>query len=113
MPSCLDLDFAVQKKLEAVGSKPEIEDKAAKLEGVDFFGKQEITKYAKMISMTDQQWREMGLLKPEFIEFIMGLLRSSPPASKAKQFSGLYEGPCLNIGSSPILLQQTPPSRFL
>jgi len=85
MPSCLDLDFAVQKKLEAVGSKPEIEDKAAKLEGLDFFGKQEITKYAKMISMTDEQWKEHFRLTQEFRNLLKTLLaRTTTPASKRK-----------------------------
>ena len=76
---------AVQKKLEALGSKPEIEDKAAKLEGVDFIGKQQVMNYAKMISMTDEQWKEHSRLNQEFRNLLKTLVaRSVSPASKRK-----------------------------
>jgi DNA-binding transcriptional ArsR family regulator len=71
-PETISKIVAIQKKLEALGSNPELEEKSLKLEGLDFFGKQEITKYAKMVSMTDQQWREWFRLNQEF----RGLLRS-------------------------------------
>jgi len=82
-PETISKIVAVQKRLEAVGSKPEIEDKAAKLEGVDFFGKQEITKYAKMISMSDEQWKEHSRLNQEFRSLLKTLLARST-ASKRK-----------------------------
>ncbi len=73
---------AVQKKLEALGSNPEIEEKSAKLEGVDFFGKQEITRYAKMLSMTDQQWREWVRLNQEFRRLLRSLESQGKRSSK-------------------------------
>ena len=79
---------AVQQKLEAVGARPELEEKTSKLEGVDFFGKQEITKYAKMISMNDEQWKEWFHLYQEFRDLLRRLLirpgSSSPRESKRK-----------------------------
>ncbi len=76
-PETISRIVAVQKELDAVGSKPEIEDKASKLEGIDFFGKQEITKYAKMISMSDEQWREWFRLYQEFRDLLRRLVTSS------------------------------------
>jgi DNA-binding transcriptional ArsR family regulator len=72
-PETISKIVAVQKKLEAVGSRPELEEKASKLQGLDFFGKQEITKYAKMISMTDEEWKEWFGLNQEFRELLRRL----------------------------------------
>jgi DNA-binding transcriptional ArsR family regulator len=84
-PETISKIVAVQKKLEAVGSKPEIEDKAAKLEGVDFIGKQQVANYAKMISMTDEQWKENIQLTQEFRKLLKALLaKTTTPASKPK-----------------------------
>jgi DNA-binding transcriptional ArsR family regulator len=79
-PVTISRIVAVQKELEDVGSKPELEDKASKLEGIDFFGKQEISKYAKMISMTDKQWQEWFRLNQEFRDLLRKLVTS--PRSK-------------------------------
>ncbi len=73
---------AVQKKLEALGSNPELEEKSSKLEGVDFFGKQEVTKYAKMFSMSDQQWREWFRLNQEFRRLLRSLASQSKRSSR-------------------------------
>jgi len=72
-PETVSKIVAIQKKLEALGSNPDIEDKSSKLQGLDFFGKQEITKYAKMFSMTDQQWREWFRLNQEFRRLLRSL----------------------------------------
>lgn len=69
-PETISKIVAVQKKLEDVGSRPELEEKASKLQGVDFIGKQEITRYAKMIAMTDQEWKEWFALNQEFRELL-------------------------------------------
>jgi DNA-binding transcriptional ArsR family regulator len=81
-PGTISRIVAVQKDLEAVGARPEIEDRASKLEGIDFFGKQEITKYAKMISMSDEQWREWFRLNQEFRDLLRRLV--TPPSSKRR-----------------------------
>ncbi len=72
-PETISKIVAVQKELEDVGSRPELEEKASKLEGVDFIGKQEITRYAKMISMTDQEWKQWFALNQEFRELLKRL----------------------------------------
>jgi len=83
-PETISKIVAVQKKLEAIGSRPELEEKASRLEGVDFFGKQEVTKYAKMISMTDKQCQESFGLTQEFRDLIRNLVRPSLRVSKRK-----------------------------
>jgi DNA-binding transcriptional ArsR family regulator len=72
-PETISKIVAVQKELEDVGSRPELEEKASKLEGVDFIGKQEITRYAKMIAMTDQEWKQWFALNQEFRELLKKL----------------------------------------
>ncbi len=84
-PETISKIVAIQNKLEAIGSKPEIEEKAAKLEGADFIGKQQIASYAKMISMTDEQWKEHSRLNQEFRNLLKTLVaRSTSPASRRK-----------------------------
>lgn len=85
-PEMISKIVAVQRQLESVGSKPEMEDKAAKLEGVDFFGKQEITKWAKMILMTDAQWNEWFSLNKQLSTLLRQLTTPSknPPRKPTK-----------------------------
>ena len=73
----------VQKKLTAVGSNPELEDRSAKLEGIDHFGKEEICKITKLISMTDGEFDAWLRLNKKFRH----LLRSMVSHSKASQRS--------------------------
>jgi DNA-binding transcriptional ArsR family regulator len=67
----------VQRKLEEVGSNSSLDDKVASLDGIDFLGKQEITRYARMVAMTEQQWQEWFRLYKEFGELLKTLVPSS------------------------------------
>ncbi len=84
-PEIITKIVAVQKKLEAVGAKPELEEKASKLEGIDFFGKQEITKYAKMISMTDSEWKDWFALYQQFRSLLRSLTVSTKASSRGNR----------------------------
>jgi DNA-binding transcriptional ArsR family regulator len=63
----------VQKKLEEVGSNPALDEKVSGLEGIDFLGKQEITRYARMVAMTNEQWQEWFRLYKEFSQLLKTL----------------------------------------
>jgi DNA-binding transcriptional ArsR family regulator len=70
----------VQKKIEEVGSNPVLDEKVAGLEGIDFLGKQEVTRYARMVAMTDEQWQEWFRLYKEFSQLLKTL---APPVRKS------------------------------
>ena len=74
----------VQKKLGAVGSNPELDDRSAKLEGVDHFGKEEICKLAKLISMTDREFDAWLLLNQEFRHLLKDIVSPSKAVSRRK-----------------------------
>ena len=82
-PETVSKIVAVQGKLEELGSNPDLEEKATKLEGVDFIGKQEITRYAKMLLMTDEQSRQWLQLSNEFRRLLKTMVR--PSASRRKK----------------------------
>jgi len=63
----------VQQKLEGIGSNPVLDEKVAGLEGIDFLGKQEITRYARMVAMTEGQWQEWFRLYKEFSQLLKSL----------------------------------------
>jgi DNA-binding transcriptional ArsR family regulator len=71
----------VRKKLEALGSNPELDERASKIQGVDFFGKQELHQYARMIHMTDRQWDEWSRLNTEFRQLLKSLVLHHKPTS--------------------------------
>lgn len=73
----------VQNKLESIGSNPELDEKISSLEGVDFVGKQEVQRYARMLTMTDQQLQEWFRLYKEFNRLLKTLL-SSPEHRASK-----------------------------
>ena len=52
-PETVSRFVAVQKKLEEIGSNTTLDEKVAGLEGIDFLGKQEVTRYARMVAMTE------------------------------------------------------------
>ena len=81
-PETISKIVAIQQRMESIGSKPELDEKASKLEGIDFFGRQEITKYAKMISMSDAQWDEWFRLYKEFRTLLRSLTSSTKRAAK-------------------------------
>lgn len=67
----------VQRKLGAVGSNPELEEKAAGLEGVDYFGKEEVCKVAKLVSMTDREFEDWLSLNKEFRRLLRNLVATN------------------------------------
>ena len=73
---------SIQKKLEALGSNPELEERVDKLEGLDFFGRQEVSRYAKMVSMSDSQWREWIRLSTELGDLLRKSVRRKPAKPK-------------------------------
>lgn len=70
----------LQRKLEAIGDKRELGEKAAKLEDVDFLGKQDLTSYAKMITMTDKQYEDWVRLSKEFRNLLRSMLIATQTA---------------------------------
>ena len=72
----------VQKKLEALGSNPELDEKVANLQGIDFFGKQEVKSYARMVAMTDKQWQEWFQLNRELSRLLKALAPSAKHSAK-------------------------------
>ena len=65
-PAALQKIAQIAKELEEPSSKPEMTDKAAALEDVDFFARQAVFEYVNLLSMSDKdfedylkQYREM------------------------------------------------------
>jgi DNA-binding transcriptional ArsR family regulator len=83
-PETVSKIVKVQKKLEDLGSNPELDEKVNRLEGVDFYGKQELTNYAKMVARTDAQWQEWFELNKEFSRLLKTLVPSSKRVSKPR-----------------------------
>jgi len=74
---------SVRNKMGDLGSDPELEKKVVELEDVDFFSKQYLLEYAKVLSMDDDAFEDYLRLQREF----RSLLRSgleSPPKGKKK-----------------------------
>lgn len=67
----------VQQRLESLGSNPALDEKVQALEGTDFLGKQEIKSYARMATMTDEQWQEWFHLYKELSKLLKTLVSSS------------------------------------
>jgi len=81
-PETVSKIVAIQKKLETLGSNAEIDEKVLKLQGVDFFGRQEITRLARMASMSDQQSKEWFQLKDEFSKLLKTMILPGKPGQK-------------------------------
>jgi DNA-binding transcriptional ArsR family regulator len=73
-----------QGKIETFGDRQELEERASKLDGVDFLGKQELASIATMITLTDKQFQEWLELQKELRKLLKGLLSASPRSSKQK-----------------------------
>lgn len=83
-PDTVSKIVEIQKKLEALGSNPELDEKVNRLEGIDFYGKQELTNYAKMVGRTDEQWQEWFQLNKEFTRLLKTLVPSTKRTAKSK-----------------------------
>lgn len=66
----------IQAKVGDLFEKGELQDKMAKLEGVDFLTRQEMTSLASMASLTDKQFQEWMELQKELRNLLKGVLTS-------------------------------------
>ena len=66
----------IQSKIGDFFGKGELQDKMAKLEGVDFLTRQEMTSLASMASLTDRQFQEWMELQRELRDLLKGVLTS-------------------------------------
>src|SRR3989454_17869 len=64
----------LEKRMEAVGEKPEWAEAIAGLEDVDFFVKQGITHLAKLLTMTDKEFTEYLNVEREYRKLLRSLL---------------------------------------
>lgn len=76
-PEIIPKIVEVQQKLESLGSNPALDEKVQALEGTDFLGKQEIKSYARMATMTDEQWQEWFRLYKELSRLLKTLVSST------------------------------------
>ena len=76
-PEIIPKIVEVQQKLESLGSNPALDEKVQALEGTDFLGKQEIKSYARMATMTDEQWQEWFHLYKELSRLLKTLVSSN------------------------------------
>ena len=76
-PEIIPKIVEVQQKLESLGSNPALDEKVQALEGTDFLGKQEIKSYARMATMTDEQWQEWFRLYKELSKLLKTLVSSN------------------------------------
>lgn len=79
-PEIIPKIVEVQQRLEALGSNPALDEKVQALEGTDFLGKQEIKSYARMATMTDEQWQEWFHLYKELSRLLKTLASSNKKA---------------------------------
>lgn len=71
------VDF--QMRINSLGSEEEFEERVAGLEDVDFLTKQDIGKYARRLSMTDDEFEEYLRLNRDFRELLRSQLASPTP----------------------------------
>src|SRR2546428_9704079 len=64
----------LEKRMEAVGEKPEWAEAISGLEGVDFFVKQGITHLAKLLTMTDKEFTEYLNVERAYRKLLRSLL---------------------------------------
>ena len=64
-------------RMHSAGSKPDLEEKIAQLEGLDFFTKQDAAKIARELSMSDKQFDELLSIQREARELLKSRLTKS------------------------------------
>ena len=73
-----------QGKIETFGNRQVLEERVAKLDGVDFIGKQELASIATMITLTDKQFQEWLGLQKELRTLLKGLRQTSTRSTKQR-----------------------------
>ncbi len=76
-PEIISKIVEIQKRLESLGSNPALDEKVQALEGTDFLGKQEIKSYARMATMTDEQWQEWFRLYRDLSKLLKSLVSAT------------------------------------
>ncbi len=71
----------LSRKMNQIALKPNLEEKIAKLETVDFVGKQEIAKLINQLSMSDKQFQDWLNLQTEFRELLKSVTASQVEVS--------------------------------
>jgi DNA-binding transcriptional ArsR family regulator len=74
----------ISNSMNALALPPELEEKIADLEGVDFIGKQELAKHVNMLMMTDKQFEEYMDLQREHRNLLKSALAKPVQASTKK-----------------------------
>ncbi len=77
----------VMKKMEAFEQEPQLEEKIAELEDVDFITKQEVSHYVKYLSLSDKQFEELLGMEREFREILRSALVEPVEATVRKRKS--------------------------
>jgi DNA-binding transcriptional ArsR family regulator len=72
----------IQRRMHALGSKPEWADKVSALEDIDFFGRQTLLEYAGYLSMSDEEFKEYCELNREIRRLLKSKLASAPRAKR-------------------------------
>src|SRR5438093_11165482 len=75
----------LEKRMEAVGEKPEWAEAISGLEGVDFFVKQGITHLAKLLTMTDKEFTEYLNVEREYRKLLRSLLEEPAKVEERSQ----------------------------
>jgi len=60
----------LSKRLNQLAIKPSLEDKIAKLDTIDFVGKQEVSKLVNALSMIDKQFDDWISLQKDYRELL-------------------------------------------
>ena len=68
----------LERRIEKVGTKSEWTEKIMELEDVDFITKQGMAHYAKMLSMSDEEFNEYLKLSKEFLRTLRSTLLEAP-----------------------------------
>ncbi len=77
----------VMRKMEAFEQEPQLEEKIAELEDVDFLTKQEVSHYAKYLSLSDAQFEELLGMEKQFRELLRSALVEPVEATVRKRKS--------------------------
>jgi len=83
-PETVSKLVALERRMDEIGEKSEWTDKIAGLDDVDFITKFGVTHYAKMLSMSDEEFNEYLKLSKEWRKVIRQTLIESPVLASKK-----------------------------
>jgi DNA-binding transcriptional ArsR family regulator len=79
-PDVVSRIVELEKRMDAVGEKPEWADAIAGLDDVDFFVKQDVGHLAKLLTMTDKEFTEYLSVEREYRKLLRSLLEEPAKA---------------------------------